>query len=100
MDFKLERVSRRAKRLDNLDYIFDDGKVRTGIQVVDSQEYSNCKFEAGETDHDFDHIALIVERDGVVDICLLMRPDEALAIARVLIGACWAHDIDTLKTTP
>jgi hypothetical protein len=100
VDLKLERVSKRDRRLNNLDYIFDDGKVRTGIQIVDSQEYNNCKFEAGETDHDFDHIALIVERDGVVDICLLMRPDEAMAIARVLISACWAHDITALEDTP
>ena len=96
-EWAIEKCSGKLKRHANLDYIFDDGEgTRTGLQIVDEQPYSNCRFLGVVTDHDFDTVGLVLERGGQVDHVLLFRPDEAIAAARVLLGACWSDALEVL----
>ena len=54
------------------------------------QEYSNCKFSAGMVEgHPVDTMYLRLKRDGKIDTDLLLRPDEAAALAWCLNGALW-----------
>ena len=92
-----ERAKGKLKRKANLDYIFDNGNgKRIGIQVIDEQPYENCRFLGVGTDDDIDTVGLILERDGTVDHVLLFRPDEAIAAARVLLGACWSEELENM----
>ena len=62
------------------------------------QEYQNCSFSTGEvTGHPVDTMYLRIERDGEHQMFLLLRPDEASAIAWVLTGAQWSFQISELS---
>ena len=62
------------------------------------QEYTNCKFSAGFVyGHPIDTLYLKIERDDNVDALILLRPDEATAIAWVLTGALWSNSMRDLK---
>jgi len=62
------------------------------------QEYSNCVFSAGLVDgHPVDTLYLILERDGKRDTCLLLRPDEAAALAWCLTGVLWTDHIGKME---
>ena len=55
------------------------------------QAYSNCVFSAGMVEgHAVDTLYLRLERNGTVDTFLLLRPDEAAALAWCLTGALWS----------
>ncbi len=92
---KIERRTKRQRKRDGFDFIYEDEEGnRTGLQTAESQPYENCEFSAGVTDHDFDTVFFKMEKDGHIDACFIMRPDEALALARVLIGAVWSLEVD------
>lgn len=58
------------------------------------QAYSNCVFSAGMVEgHPVDTMYLQLERDGKRDVCLLLRPDEAAALAWCLTGVLWTKEI-------
>lgn len=62
------------------------------------QEYSNCAFTAGSVEGaGVDTVYMKIERDGETDAFLLLREDEALAIAWTLIGACWSKRMETVE---
>jgi hypothetical protein len=62
-----------------------------------AQEYTNCKFSAGLTDDPIDKIYLRLERpENSEDLTLLFRPDEAAAVAWMLSGALFSHEIHAL----
>jgi hypothetical protein len=62
------------------------------------QAYSNCVFSAGTVTGDpVDTLYLKLERDGVVDTFLLLRPDEAAALAWCLTGALWSDALAKLS---
>jgi hypothetical protein len=55
------------------------------------QEYTNCVFSAGTVaGHPVDTLYLELERDGKVGTFLLLRPDEAAAIAWCMSGVLWS----------
>jgi hypothetical protein len=55
------------------------------------QEYTNCVFSAGTVEgHAVDTLYLELERDGDKGIFLLLRPDEAAALAWCLSGVLWS----------
>jgi len=59
------------------------------------QAYSNCVFSAGMVEgHAADTLYLKLERNGTVDTFLLLRPDEAAALAWCLTGALWTNVIN------
>ena len=74
------------------DLVFvEDGLVFT--EVI-RQAYSNCVFSAGIVEeHPVDTLYLMLERDGKRDTFLLLRPDEAMALAWCLSGALWSQEI-------
>lgn len=58
------------------------------------QPYTNCHFAAGFVDgHPVDTMYLEMERDGVTDVFLLLRPDEVAALVWVLSGALFSLHI-------
>ena len=58
------------------------------------QAYTNCVFSAGLVEgHPVDTLYLMLERDGKRDTFLLLRPDEAMALAWCLNGALWSQEI-------
>ena len=60
------------------------------------QPYRNCTFSAGYvTGHPVDTLYVRLERDGE-DTTLLLRPDEAQAIAWVLNGVLWSNEMKRL----
>lgn len=66
-----------------------EGKL-TFTEVI-RQEYDNCVFSAGNVEgHSVDTLYLKLERNGIVDTLLLLRPDEAAALAWCLSGALWS----------
>lgn len=61
------------------------------------QAYSNCVFSAGEVQGDpVDTMYLKLERDGVIDTFLLLRPDEVAAIAWCMTGVLWSDALAKL----
>lgn len=72
------------------DVQFTDG-VHTFTEVI-AQEYAgnDCKFSAGFTDHPVDTIYLRIEKPGVDATLLLLRPDEAAALAWCLSGVLYS----------
>ena len=71
------------------------GSEETGVTDINctelvKQEYANCSFSAGSVEGaGVDTVYLKVERDGIEDVFLLLRPDEAAAIVWTLSGAIW-----------
>jgi hypothetical protein len=60
---------------------------------AEAQEYADCMFSAGLAEGVApDTIYVRVEGRGE-PLTLFLRPDEALAIARVIIGALWTADM-------
>lgn len=58
------------------------------------QEYSNCKFSAGQVDgHPVDTLYFQAEKNGQITTQLLLRPDEMAAVAWVITGALWSSII-------
>lgn len=65
----------------------------TFVELI-RQAYQNCVFSAGTVEgHPVDTLYLKLERDGQVDIFLLLRPDEAAALAWCLTGALWSVEV-------
>ena len=57
------------------------------------QPYVNCKFSAGVvTGHPVDNLYFQAEKDGKITTQLLLRRDEMLAIAWVIIGVLWTNE--------
>lgn len=66
----------------------------TFTEVI-KQAYANCVFSAGLVEgHPVDTMYLNLERDGKRDVLLLLRPDEAAALAWCLTGVLWTHEIE------
>lgn len=60
-----------------------------------AQPYTNCKVSAGSVEgHPIDTLYLQLERDGHIDTCLLLRPDEAAALAWCLAGVLWSSLVE------
>lgn len=60
-----------------------------------AQPYTNCVVSAGAVDgHPVDTLYLKLERDGLVDTLLLLRPDEAAALAWCLTGVLWSSLVE------
>jgi len=58
------------------------------------QAYQNCVFSAGLVEgHPVDTMYLKLERNGQTDTFLLLRPDEAAALAWCLTGALWSVEV-------
>lgn len=69
----------------------DDGHLT--YESVCEQPYQNCTFEAGYvTGHPVDSLYVRLKR-GDEDTTLLLRPDEAQAIAWVLNGVLWSDQM-------
>lgn len=68
------------------------------------QEYggNNCIMSAGFVEGDskpeVDNIYVRLEKDGVEPTLLLLRPDEAQALAWVSSGVIWSYLMDEAKT--
>lgn len=57
-----------------------------------AQPYRNCTFSAGfVTGHPIDTLYVRLSRDGEEPTTILLRPDEAAAIAWCLTGALWSE---------
>jgi len=55
------------------------------------QDYTNCRFSAGAVEgHPVDTIYFQAEKDGRVNTQILLRPDEAAAMAWVISGVLWS----------
>ena len=64
----------------------------TFTEVV-SQVYGDCTFSAGYVDgHEVDNMYIKMERQGNIDMLMLLRPDEAAAIAWVATGILWSWE--------
>ena len=62
-----------------------------------AQPYTNCQFSAGSVEgHPIDTLYLKWERGGISNM-LLLRPDEAAAIAWCLNGALWSSLIENVE---
>lgn len=62
---------------------------------------NNCVFAAGSVEgHPVDTVYLSYEKDSEPVTFLLLRPDEALAIAWVLTGTVWSGQIAELPEEP
>lgn len=58
------------------------------------QAYTNVVFSAGFVDgHHVDTLYLRLERDGEEPTTILLRPDEAAALAWCLTGALWSERV-------
>ncbi len=65
-------------------------------EPVCTQPYQDCVFEAGNvTGHPIDTLYLTLRRGGE-ETTLLLRPDEAQAIAWVLSGVLWSDQMRRL----
>ena len=59
-----------------------------------AQPYTDARFSAGTVaDAGVDTLYLEVERNGVRDVLLLLRPDEAAALVYCLAGALYSHGL-------
>jgi hypothetical protein len=69
------------------------------FEEVIVQEYQNCSFSAGfvEGAPHGDNLYLKLERDCKVDTFLLLRPDEAAALAWCLAGVLYSHHIKDVR---
>lgn len=67
----------------------------TYVEVL-SQPYDNCIISAGITDHPIDTIYLKFSRPPEDDILIVLRPDEALALAWLMSGVCWSIEIQKI----
>lgn len=64
------------------------------------QPYQNCAFSAGFVEgHPVDTLYLKLERDGEDPYILLLRPDEAAAIAWCLTGVLWSDHMARMGVT-
>lgn len=72
------------------DKVYTDGEL-TYTEII-AQEYggNDCKFSAGFVDHPIDTIYLRLEKPGVEPTLLLIRPDEAAALAWCLSGVLYS----------
>ncbi len=62
-----------------------------------SQPYLDCKFSAGLlSGHPVDTLYLRLEREGEGALSILLRPDEAAALAYCLSGVLWSHEMGVL----
>jgi hypothetical protein len=69
-------------------------KRRLKYREVIRQPYTNCYFAAGLVDgHPVDTIYLKLKRKKQKATVIILRPDEALALAWCLIGAAWSKEI-------
>lgn len=76
-----------------MDVTWTDGELT--FRELIAQPYTNCKVSAGSVvGHPIDTLYLRLERDDHVDTCLLLRPDEAAALAWCLTGVLWSSLID------
>lgn len=67
------------------------------LHEVCSQPYANMVISAGAVEGDpIDDTYLKLEREGEEPTLLLLRKDEALAAAWVLVGAAWSAEIGKL----
>lgn len=65
----------------------------TFVELI-RQAYRNCVISAGTVaGHPVDTLYLKLERGGQVDTFLLLRPDEAAALAWRLTGALWSVEV-------
>lgn len=63
-----------------------------------AQPYTNCVFSAGSVEgHPIDTLYLRWERDGEWRM-LMLRPDEAAAIAWCLNGVLWSSLVEQVPT--
>jgi hypothetical protein len=64
------------------------------FEEVIAQPYANCAFSAGfVTGHPHDTLYLRLARDGQEPTTLLLRPDEAAALAWCLTGVLWSERV-------
>lgn len=56
------------------------------------QEYTNCIFSAGQTDHDIDGFYIRLEK-GNRETFVMMRPDEVAALNWLCAGLLWSIGI-------
>lgn len=67
-----------------------DGGELTYTELI-RQEYSNMHFSAGTVEgHPVDTLYLRIEREGDHVLFVLLRPDEAAAIAWCMSGVVWS----------
>lgn len=74
--------------------------VEDGLTYTETirQAYSNCIFSAGIVEgHPVDTLYIMLERNGKRDMLLLLRPDEAAALAWCLTGTLWTHEISKME---
>ena len=65
-------------------------------QEIVSQPYNNCKFSAGFVKgHPVDTLYLKLERTNEEPVCILLRPDEMVAIAYCATGVIWSDLVET-----
>lgn len=77
---------------------FADGEL-TFHELV-SQPYTDCTFSAGTVDgHPVDTIYLMLKRSDDDFVRLLLRPDEAAALAWCLTGTLYGVLVPTVETT-
>lgn len=73
------------------------GHVCTFEEVI-RQEYSNMLISAGTVEgHPVDTLYVSMEKDGKHAFFLLIRPDEAAALAWCLNGALWSDAMTKLE---
>jgi len=81
------------------DRIYQDDNGLTYIETI-RQEYggNNCIFSAGFVEGkekpEEDTIYIRLEKDSVEPTVLLLRPDEAQALAWISAGVVWSHLMD------
>lgn len=83
--------------------IFSDENGLTYTEII-RQEYggNNCVFSAGfvegESKPNEDTIYVRLEKNGVEPTTLLLRPDEAQALAWIASGVVWSHLMAEFKS--
>ena len=83
------------QREENAEVVWTEGGL-TYTEVI-CQCYTNCAFSAGGVaGHPVDTLYLCAERDDGDRTLLLLRPDEAAALAWCLSGVLWSDAIRTL----
>lgn len=83
------------------DVQFTDGTLTYTEIVAQEYAFNDCKFSAGFVDHPVDSIYLRLEKPGVDATLLLLRPDEAAALAWCLTGVLYSLHLQDVvdKTT-
>ena len=71
-----------------------DGRGTAECWRAENQEYADCMFSAGLVKGiSPDTIYARIEGRGERPTMIFMRPDEALAFARVIMGALWSGEM-------